>query len=451
MFFKRTKPTPSPAPAPAEPEAPVDEESVDEPEGWDVVDVDDGEADDADQDWRRRAAAVIPGGASTGSKRPAALFGDDDETGPAHFVAATGYTVLAASERRYADFTMALGSVSLGYAEPSVVESVVDAISRGSVSGLSPALEVEVAERLCDVVPCAESVRFLKTGAEACAAAVRIARTYTGRSHVIGSGYFGWLDWWQGGEPAGGVPAGAHADYTHVPFDDVSALRSATAAAGDRLAAIILEPVVERLPSPEWIAAARAICDRSGAVLIFDEIKTGFRLAAGGYQQYADVKPDLATLGKAMSNGFPLAAVVGRRDVMDAARRTWISSTLASETASLAAARAVLDWHERAEVCETLWATGADLRAAAGRAVQASGATGVTVQGIDPMWLFRFDHPDDERRFLAATRREGVLFKRGAYNFACLAHDDAAVALAERAASTALVELAAAQREARGA
>jgi glutamate-1-semialdehyde 2,1-aminomutase len=455
MFFKRNKPAPAAA-DPTPPEALDDgslesndepRETDDEPEGWDLGEVDDGDAGDAEMEWRTRADAVIPGGASTGSKRAEALFGDRDEPGPAHFIAASGYTVLAANERRYADFTMALGSVALGYAEPSVVQAVVDAVANGSVSGLSSALEVEVAERLCDVIPCAESVRFLKTGAEACAAAVRIARTHTGRTRVIGSGYFGWLGWWQGGAATAGVPAGAHADYVHVPFDDVAALEAAVSDAGSALAAVILEPVVERLPSVEWIAAARAACDRTGAVLIFDEIKTGFRLATGGYHQYAKVKPDLATFGKAMANGFPLAAVVGRRDVMDAARRTWISSTLASEASALAAARAVLDWHERAEVCETLWATGGELRAAADRAITASSARGVRIDGIDPMWLFRFERPDDERRFLAASRRVGVLFKRGAYNFACLAHDDAAVALAERAASTAFVELAAAQRE----
>ena len=450
MFFKRKPPASAPVPAEVEVEAETETESVDDPVGWDDPEIVDGEALDAEQEWRRRATAVIPGGASTGSKRPAALLGDDEEPGPAHYLGASGYTVLAVSERRYVDFTMALGAVSLGYGEPSVVEAVIEAVSRGSVSGLSPALEVEVAERLCEVVPCAEGVRFLKSGAESCAAAVRIARTYTGRSQVVGSGYFGLLDWWQGEAEVGGVPAGAHADYTPVPFDDVAALRAAVERAGSQLAAIMIEPVVERMPSTEWIAAARELCDRLGAVLIFDEIKTGFRLATGGYQEYAGVMPDLATFGKAMANGFPLAAVVGRRDVMDAARRTWISSTLASETSSLAAARAVLDWHERAEVCETLWATGAELRNAAERAVVASGARGVAVGGIDPMWLFRFDRADDERRFLAASRREGVLFKRGAYNFACLAHDDAAVAQAERAASTALVELAAAQREGGG-
>ena len=135
-------------------------------------------------------------------------------------------------------------------------------------------------------------------------------------------------------------------------------------AAGSNLAAIVLEPVVERLPSKEWINRARELATASGSVLIFDEIKTGFRLATGGYQAYADVMPDLAAFGKAMANGFPLAAVVGHREVMDAARKTWISSTLASEASALAAAGAVLAWHDQADVCESLWTIGAEMRGA---------------------------------------------------------------------------------------
>src|SRR5439155_22665475 len=122
---------------------------------------------------------------------------------------------------------------------------------------------------------------------------------------------------------------------------------------------------------------ARELCDGLGALLIFDEIKTGFRLHTGGYHGYAKMKPDLAAFGKAMANGYPLAAIVGRRDVMDAARNTWISSTLASETTALAAAGAVLDWHEQADICESLWKTGAELRRVVSDAIAASGMDGV--------------------------------------------------------------------------
>src|SRR5262249_47443441 len=156
---------------------------------------------------------------------------------------------------------------------------------------------------------------------------------------------------------------------------------------------------------------ARRLATDSGAVLIFDEIKTGFRLRTAGYQQYSEITPDLAAFGKAMANGFPLAAVVGDRDVMDAARKTWISSTLASEASALAAASAVLSWHNSADVCDSLWSIGAEMRRVVTGAIEASGVEGVTIDGLDPMWLFRWDSPDRERRFLELAAQHGVLFK----------------------------------------
>jgi glutamate-1-semialdehyde aminotransferase len=189
------------------------------------------------------------------------------------------------------------------------------------------------------------------------------------------------------------------------------------------------------------MARARALCDRVGAALIFDEIKTGFRLRTAGYQELADVTPDIATFGKAIANGYPLAAVVGHRDLMLAARDTWISSTLASETTALAAAWAVLDWHEQADIPEALWSTGRELREAVLAAIEASGVDGIAVEGIDPMWLLRFDDPARETRFLELAAREGVLFKRGAYNYASVAHDEETIREVEAAASAALVAL----------
>lgn len=414
--------------------APPDEESVEEGEAKaaEVVEHD-------DVDWVTRARAVLPTGASTGSKRIEALYGAADASGPTHFAQAVGCRVTDVDGNEYLDCTMGLGSVALGYAEPNVIRAVVDAIAAGSVSALSSYREVDVAERLCGVIPCADRVQFLKTGAEAMAAAVRLARTYTARDLVIGCGYFGWLDWCA--DEALGVPEGTRDTFRRVPFDDISVLEQAVTDVGSQLAAIVIEPVVERLPSTDWIKRARELATASGAVLVFDEIKTGFRLRTGGYQAYAEVVPDLAAFGKAMANGFPLAAVVGDRDVMDAARKTWISSTLASEASALAAAQAVLSWHDQVDVCESLWTIGADMRRAVSAAIEASGVQGITVDGIDPMWMLRFDRPERERRFLQHAAANGVLFKRGAYNFSALAHDEDALRDLERAASGALVEL----------
>jgi glutamate-1-semialdehyde aminotransferase len=435
-FFGRARDA---APAPA-----AEEHAAAPPDSDDAA----GEAEAAPEDapersWGERAAAVLPTGASTGSKRAEALYGRADADGPTHYVSARGCRVVDTTGATFLDCTMALGAVALGYAEPRVTQAVIDAAAQGGVSALSSWREVELAERLCALIPCAERVQFLKTGAEATSAAVRLARAYTGRDHVVASGYFGWHDW---SSDAVGVPAGTRKDVTRVPFDDVDALERAAAAAGTSLAAIVLEPVVERAPSRAWLERARALCDAAGAALIYDEVKTGFRLAPGGYQEVCGVTPDLASFGKAMANGYPLAAVVGVAPLMESARRTWISSTLASESTALAAALAVLDWHDTADICATLAETGRELRGAVDRAIAASGLSGVRTDGVDAMWLIRWDAPERESRFLLHALHDGVLFKRGAYNFAAVAHDEEAIQEVEAAASAALVALAEEER-----
>jgi glutamate-1-semialdehyde aminotransferase len=439
-FFERGAKQPASVEEQADDQAALEEEEAateaEEPESWAAAEQLPEDAPEID--WRSRASAVIPGGASTGSKRREALYGDPEGQGPTHFVQAAGCHVVDTSGQTHIDCTMALGAVALGYAEPRVQQAVIGAIAAGTVSGLSDVREVEIAERLRDHIPCAEMVQFLKSGAEAVSAAVRIARTYTGRDLVVGSGYFGWHDWWS---DAAGVPEAVRGLYRAVPFDNVAALESAAREAGPRLAAIVIEPVVERLPSEAWIAAARELASSLGAVLVFDEIKLGFRLRPGGYQALSGVTPDVAAFGKALANGFPLAAVVGQRDIMNAARRTWISSTLAGEGSALAAAGAVMDFHESADICALLAATGAAMRAAVTAAIRACGIRGVSVDGLDHMWFLRFEEPRRETRFLELAAQHGVLFKRGAYNFPSMAHDEDVVGQIEAAASAALVEL----------
>jgi glutamate-1-semialdehyde 2,1-aminomutase len=384
-------------------------------------------------DWRARAAAVIPGGTSTGSKRPDAMFGAG-HVGPTHITAASGCRVRTSEGDWLIDLTAALGAVSLGYADPAVTDAVQRAAARGPVAGLPFVDEVTLAERLTTFLPCAEQTRFLKSGAEACAAAVRIARTHTGRSRVLGSGYFGWLDWWT---DAHGVPAGARADYTPLPFNDRSAWHDALAGAGDTVAAVMIEPLVEVLADPAWLRDLRAWCDTHGAVLIFDEVKTGFRLARGGAQALLGVTPDLTTLGKAMANGYPLAAVTGRAAVMAAASRTWISSTLSTELVSIAAAHAVLDAHERRDVCAELSAAGAALRVALH---EASGRAQcpLTTRGHDTMFIVQWPDESTQDLTLARWREAGVLAKRGPYQFPMCAMTSADIAAVGDALSWAM-------------
>lgn len=378
-----------------------------------------------DDDWRTRAGDVIPGGSSTGSKRPDALYGTRalDAVVPSHYERAEGCRVWSTDGRSFVDCGMALGAVGIGYADPSITAAVVNAATTGSVSSLPHRLEVEVAEALVDVIPCAEQVRFLRTGAEASAAAIRLARTYTGRERIIACGYFGWLDW---NSDARGVSEQVKQQVTWVPFDDVRALDAAMAA-GEAPAAIIIEPLVHEIASPAWLTAARRAADAAAAMLIFDEVKTAFRVRTGGVQALHGITPDLTTLGKAMANGYPLAAVVGRADVMSAAMRTWISSTAAAETTGLAAARAVLEWHGRVDVCDRMATAGGLLQEIIGSALTEAPWVGVKAEGPPMMWRLTAEVPEQLDALVAAAAREGVLLKRGAYQFGAVAHDDAAL------------------------
>ncbi len=364
-----------------------------------------------------RAAAAVAGFTSTGSKTPESMFGGPG--GPTHMVRSSGARVETPAGALL-DWTMALGAVALGYGHPRVAEAVERAARDGGVGPLPHALEVEVAERVCAAYPGAVQARFLKTGAEAVQAAVRLARVATGRERVVHCGYHGWLD---GAFQGGGVPRGAGALWTSVAFDDPPVLEAAVAS-GEPPAAIVLEPVVERAPSRAWLEGARRLADRHGAVLVFDEIKTAFRLARGGAAERWGVRPDLAALGKALANGYPLAAVVGRADLMARVRDTWISSTLATEFVALAAAKAVLDVWDGTDVAGHLSRIGeALLEGLRSRADPGRWA----VCGIPEMWFLRFPDPGLERRVLLGCVRRGLLLKRGPYNFPSLAHDEAAV------------------------
>src|SRR5512134_1064983 len=373
-------------------------------------------------DWR------VPGFTSTGSKRPEALFGVG-ETGahlPARMTRAAGCRVWDADGREYVDYVMALGAVALGYGHPDVTRAATAALADGSVGPLPPVVEEELAEALARRIPWLERVRFLKTGAEAVAAAVRLARVATGRDAVLACGYHGWLDWCQGGAMAG-VPAEVRRLVGELPYDDSDRARAAIRETGDRLAAVVVEPLVVTAPSREWLETVRAETTRIGAVLVFDEIKTAFRLAVGGAAERWGVLPDLVVLGKAMANGLPLAAVGGRTDLMAGVAHTWISSTLATESVALAAARATLDVFERDAVCAHLHRVGTRLLHGLHARQHRHAGVVTGVAGVAEMCFLHCASDDASRAVAGECVRRGLLFKRTAYNLVSLAHDQATV------------------------
>jgi len=366
-------------------------------------------------DWR------VPGFTSTGSKRPEALFGPG---GPTRMTRASGCRVWDDAGREYVDYIMALGAVALGYGHPGVNRAAEAAIAAGVVGPLPPVAEEELAEALAQRMPWLERIRFLKTGAEAVAAAVRLARVATGRDEVLGCGYHGWLDWCQGASE--GVPAGVRALFAELPFNDVAGGREMIRQRAGRLAAVVVEPVIVSEPTREWLQMLRAETERAGAVLIFDEIKTAFRLAVGGAVERYNVRPapDLVVLGKALANGFPLAAVGGRADLMAGTGRTWISSTLATEGVSLAAARATLEVFEREDVCGHLHRVGTRLLHGLHELQRRHPGAITGVAGSAEMCFLHYATDELSHRAALDAAKRGVLFKRTAYNFVSLAHDE---------------------------
>jgi glutamate-1-semialdehyde aminotransferase len=379
----------------------------------------------------------IPGQTSTGSKRADALFGG--LPGPRAMLRSEGCRVWDDEDRVYLDMGMALGAVALGYGHPAVVAAVGEAARGGGVSSLPPVHEAALAERLLPWVPGGEAVRFHKTGAEGVAAAVRLARVVTGRDAVLTCGYHGWLDWCQ---ECPGVPAADRALHRPVRFNDPADLEAALAEHAAP-AAMVIEPVVEDPPDPAWLAQVRRRATEVGAALILDEIKTGVRFGMGGAAARYGVRPDAVVLGKALGNGLPIAAVVGSRDLLDAATRTWISSTLAAETIALAGALAVLDVCERTDALPRLQVAGESwlvgCRALAARWPQIVNQ----VHGVREFSFLRFANAEVSAQVASAAARRGVLVRRGPYNFPSAAHADTDVRVALERLEQAVAEVAA--------
>jgi len=371
------------------------------------------------------SGSPVAGFTSTRSKRPEALFGTDGSwLPPGRMVRAEGSRVWDANGREYLDLVMALGAVALGYGHPSVARAAIAAIEAGVVGPLAPVLEEELAADFRRLMPWIEQLRFLKSGAEACAAAVRLARVATGRDLVLGCGYHGWLDWCEG---CAGVPTSTRALFAELPFNDVDGTRRTIAAVGDRLACVITEPIVVHEPDPEWLGVLRRETERVGALLIVDEIKTACRLELGGGTQRYGLRPDLVVLGKAIANGFPLALVGGRQDVMAGVSRTWISSTLATELVSLAAARATLDVVQREQVPTRLRATGTRLLQGFKALETRYPSLLIGVGGVPQMCFLQFAGDAISRAVARGAADRGLLFKRSAYNFVSLAHTEASI------------------------
>ena len=377
--------------------------------------------------WLERARHVIPAYTQTLSKNPTQWL---QGVAPAYVERAEGAYVWDVDGSRYIDFPMALGPVILGHADSGVNDAIVRQLRLGITFTLPHPIEVEVAERVVALVPGAERVRFGKTGSDVTSAAIRLARAVTGRDSVLACGYHGWHDWYIGSTSrAAGVPDGVRGLIGTFEFNNIESLEAALDDRAGRVAAVILEPCGADEPAPGFLEAVAERTRAAGAVLIFDEIITGFRLAPGGAQEHYGVQADLATFGKALGNGMPISAIAGRADLMDRLEDVFFSGTHGGETLSLAAAQAVLDRLDTAAYA-ALYSKGERLRAGVQDAIaSADVADSVRIRGAAPRTVVTIREPAGSGPGLPAKTlvqqellKQGVLFNGS--NFICLAHSD---------------------------
>jgi glutamate-1-semialdehyde aminotransferase len=385
-----------------------------------------GRSIDASQALWERAIRVIPGGTQTLSKAPSQFV---DGVSPKFLRRGNGAHVWDVDGNEYIDYPMALGPILLGYDHPAVTEAVVAQIHEGTTFTLMHPLEVEVAELLVELIPCAERVRFAKNGADATGGAIRAARALSGREHVIATGYHGYHDWYIAStERNAGIPAANRGLIHTVAFGELRALERAL---GEWETAAVIMEIPGHDPAPGYLHAALELTHRHGALLILDEIVTGFRYALGGAQELYGFTPDMACLGKGMANGYPLAAVVGREQPMAAFEEVFFSMTYSGETVSLAAARATLEVLRSEPVIEHIWARGAELREGIRRLAGEVGF-GVDLAGNPPRSALGFRDceglPSSLLRglFLQECHKAGALF--GGPIFITYSHSEADIA-----------------------
>lgn len=379
------------------------------------------------------ARSLIPGGTQLLSKRPEMYA---PEQWPAYCREARGCEIVDLDGRTYLDMsTMGIGACLLGYNDPDVTDAVVRRVQAGSMCTLNYPEDVDLARLLLQLHPWAEQVRYARTGGEAMAIAVRIARAATGRDRIIFCGYHGWHDWYLAANlgSAGaadrlnghllpglkpyGVPRKL-AD-TAVPFryNDLSGLEDLIRGREDNVAAVVMEPTRSMDPAPGFLEGVRELCNRSGAVLVFDEITSGWRFALGGAHLRYGITPDLAVFAKALGNGHPMAAITGRSSIMQAAQETFISSTYWTEGIGPTAALATIRKMQSVGVPGHLHGIGSRFQDGLCEIAEQAGVP-LQVDGHPALTRIQFDHPQAAALGTLLTVRmldRGILAGSGFY------------------------------------
>lgn len=307
-----------------------------------------------------RAKKIIPAGSQTFSKGVTQFV---EGFAPKYLARGKGCRVWDVDGNEYIDYIMGCHPLNLGYADPDVNAAVVAQLELGSTFSMMNELEVSVTELLIENVPCAEAARFGKNGADATTVAVRVSRAVTGRDHIAYCGYHGWHDWYIANTDLNsGIPEfNQHLAHSFV-YNDLDSLEQIFKSHPEQVACVIMEPLTILEPKNDFLNEVKKMAHHYRALLVFDEVITGFRFALGGAQELTGVTPDLACFAKGISNGIPLSAIVGRKDYMFFLEKTFFSFTYGGDCIGLAAANACIPKLKREKVTDHLWQVGAQLK-----------------------------------------------------------------------------------------
>lgn len=335
---------------------------------------------------------------------------------PIFFVKADGVYAWDYEGNKYIDYTMGLGPCFVGYNNPKVKKAIQKQLEIGSLFSLPNPLEIKAAETLIDIVPCAEMVRFLKTGSEATQAAVRIARAYTDREKIIKGHYHGWHEWCLADSTkSGGIPRVYKDTVFEVKYNDFDAVKKLFEQHKNEIACVIIEPIETELPKDNYLQKLRDITEQNGALLIYDEVVTGFRFALGGAQEYFGVIPDIAVFGKAMGGGLPLSAVAGKKEIMQKVKdKIFVSSTFGGELLSLAAFIAVVDILKTESVYERIFSIGNRIKDDFNKLAQRHGSK-IECIGLGPRLDFHYRNINGQEDIKVKTLFMQEVVKRGIF------------------------------------
>ncbi len=373
-----------------------------------------------------RAGELIPGWTQLISRRPSQFA---KGVSPVYAQQAKGSRFVDIDGNEYIDWINAVGAIILGHADDVVDSAVKEQIDRGSIFTLNSTLELELAELLNETIPSSEMVRYTKGGGEACSVAARIARGVTGRDKILICGYHGWHDWYQaanyGGDPESGEFPFAGIEPTGVPkllagtiipftYGDVDLLSKLLNEHKGEIAAIMMEPARSELPESGYLEAVQKLAHSHGAILIFDEVSCGWRLSVGGVQVTVGLTPDMTVVAKAMSNGYPMGAVVGSREVMEPSGQMFISSSYWSDNIGLAASLATIRELKRRDSENRFREIGEGLRSALNNAIEQAGLHGAC-KGLHTNPAIELDLPEEIDKRKVSTLFIQEMARRGVY------------------------------------